>query len=45
MKNPIDYAASELLKEKLNELEAYLEADVIVYYGDIFDSVEVEMKK
>lgn len=45
MTNPIDYAARELISEKLNDLEAYLKADVIVYYGDIFDSVEVEMKK
>ena len=45
MNNPIDEAVHELIKKKLNDLEAYLQADVIVYYGEIFDSVEVQMKK
>ena len=30
---------------KRQELETYLNADVIVYYGEIFDSVEIQMKK
>lgn len=45
MQNPIDKAAQDLLNSKLTELETYLDADVIVYYGEIFDSVEIEMKK
>lgn len=45
MKQPIDEAAKKLLNSKLEDLEKYLDADVIEYYGEIFDSVEIEMKK
>ena len=45
MINPIDEAARELLSEKLQDLENYLHGDVIVYYGEIFDSVEIQMKE
>lgn len=45
MHSPIDEAARNLLSSKLAELETYLNADVIVYYGEIFDSVEIQMKK
>ena len=45
MHSPIDEAARNLLNSKLAELETYLNADVIVYYGEIFDSVEIQMKK
>lgn len=41
---PIDETAKNLISEKLNALEIYLKADVIVYYGEIFDSVESQMK-
>lgn len=43
--NPIDEAARGIIQSRLKCLEDYLKADVIVYYGEIFDSVEVEMKK
>ncbi len=42
---PIDEAAGDLISEKLQDLENYLEADVITYYGEIIDSVEDQMKK
>lgn len=45
MINPIDEAARNLLSDKLNSLEKHLQGDVIVYYGEIFDSVEVQMKE
>ena len=45
MQNPIDEAARQLLIDKLSELEDYLHADVIVYYGEIFASVEVTIKQ
>ncbi len=45
MPSPIDCEARSLMMEKLNELELYLKADVIVYYGDIFDSVEEHVKQ
>lgn len=45
MHSPIDEAARNLLNSKLAELETYLNADVIVYYGEIFDSVEIQIKK
>ena len=35
MHSPIDEAARNLLNSKLAELETYLNADVIVYYGNI----------
>lgn len=45
MVNPIDETARDLMEKKLQDLENYLKADVIVYYGEIFDSVEDQMKK
>lgn len=45
MQNPIDEAAKTLLSNKLSELENHLDADVVVYYGEIFDSAEIEMKQ
>ncbi|MCX4327842.1 MAG: hypothetical protein OSJ45_11185 [Lachnospiraceae bacterium] len=45
MQNPIDEAARQLLIDKLSSLEDYLNADVIVYYGEIFASVEVTIKQ
>ena len=45
MHSPIDEATCNLVNSKLSELETYLNADVIVYYGEIFDSVEIQMKK
>ncbi len=45
MQNPIDEAARQLLIDKLSALEDYLNADVIVYYGEIFASVEVTIKQ
>lgn len=45
MVNPIDETARDLIKKKLQDLENYLNADVIVYYGEIFDSAEDQMKK
>lgn len=45
MQNPIDEAARQLLIDKLSELEDYLHADVIVYYGEIFASVEITIKQ
>lgn len=45
MHSPIDETARNLLNSKLADLEANLKADVIVYYGEIFDSVEIQMKK
>ncbi len=37
MINPIDETARKLISDKLLELENYLQADVITYYGEIFD--------
>lgn len=45
MINPIDETARKLISDKLLELENYLQADVITYYGEIFDSAETQMKK
>lgn len=45
MVNPIDETARALIKEKLQDLENYLNADVIVYCGEIFDSAEDQMKR
>lgn len=45
MINPIDEAAKELITNKLQDLENYLNADVIVYCGEIFDSCEDQMKR
>lgn len=45
MVNPIDEAAKDLMKKKLQDLENYLNADVIVYCGEIFDSSEEQMKR
>lgn len=45
MNNPIDETARDLIAKKLQELENYLNADVIVYCGEIFDSAEEQMKK
>lgn len=45
MINPIDETARKLIFDKLLELENYLQADVITYYGEIFDSAETQMKK
>lgn len=45
MQNPIDNAAQQLLANKLSALENYLHADVIVYYGEIIDSVELTIKQ
>lgn len=45
MVSPIDETARDLITKKLQDLENYLNADVIVYCGEIFDSAEDEMKK
>lgn len=45
MVNPIDETARNLIAKKLQDLESYLNADVIVYCGEIFDSAEDQMKK
>lgn len=45
MVNPIDETARDLIKKKLQDLENYLNADVIVYCGEIFDSAEDQMKR
>ncbi|MCI8634706.1 MAG: serine dehydrogenasease [Eubacterium sp.] len=45
MVNSIDETARNLITKKLQDLEDYLNADVIVYYGEIFDSAEAQMKK
>lgn len=44
MSNPIDETAKKLITKKLEELESYLNADVIVYCGEIFDSADEQMK-
>lgn len=44
MVNPIDETVRELITKKLQDLEDYLHADVIVYCGEIFDSAEDQMK-
>lgn len=44
MSNPIDEIAKKLITKKLEELESYLNADVIVYCGEIFDSADEQMK-
>lgn len=44
MKAPIDEAAKTLMNNKLQALEDYLKADVIVYFGEIVDSVERQIK-
>lgn len=44
MINPIDETVRDLITERLQALEAYLNADVIVYCGEIFDSVEDQLK-
>lgn len=45
MISPIDEKNRSLISEKLQDLENYLNADVIVYCGEIFDSSEEQMKK
>lgn len=45
MVNPIDETVRDLIKKKLQDLEDYLNADVIVYCGEIFDSAEDQLKK
>lgn len=45
MVNPIDETARNLIAKKLQDLESYLNADVIVYCGEILDSAEDQMKK
>lgn len=45
MINPIDETARDLIKKKLQDLENYLNADVIVYCGEIFDAAEDQMKR
>lgn len=45
MVNPIDETARDLMKKKLQDLENYLNADIIVYCGEIFDSAEDQMKR
>lgn len=45
MVNPIDETARNLIIKKLRDLENHLNADVIVYFGEIFDSAEDQMKK
>ena len=45
MQSPINEAARQLLIDRFNSLENYLHADVIVYYGEIFDSVEITIKQ
>lgn len=44
MMNPIDETVKNLITEKLQDLEDYLNADVIVYCGEIFDSAEDQLK-
>lgn len=44
MMNPIDETVRDLITERLRDLEDYLNADVIVYCGEIFDSVEDQLK-
>lgn len=44
MINPIDETVRDLITERLQALEDYLNADVIVYCGEIFDSVEDQLK-
>ncbi len=45
MVSPIDETARDLITKKLQDLENYLKADIIVYCGEIFDSAEDQMKK
>lgn len=45
MVNPIDETVKNLITKKLQDLEDYLNADVIVYCGEIFDSAEDQLKK
>lgn len=45
MVNPIDETVRDLITKKLKDLEDYLNADVIVYCGEIFDSAEEQLKK
>ncbi len=45
MVNPIDETARNLIIKKLRDLENHLNADVTVYFGEIFDSAEDQMKK
>ena len=40
MEYPINDAIKSLLNHKLVELETYLKADVLTYYGPIFDGTE-----
>jgi len=37
MEYPIIDTIKSLLNKKLSELESYLKADVLTYYGPIFD--------
>mgnify|MGYP000972206183 FL=1 len=40
MEFPINDNIKLLLKQRLNELEQYLEADVLAFYGPIVDGTE-----
>jgi hypothetical protein len=40
MEYPIDDTIKSLLNKELTDLEKYLEADVLTYYGPIFDGME-----
>ncbi len=42
--SPIDETARHLITEKLQDLENYLNADIVVYYGEIFDSSDEQIK-
>lgn len=44
MKNFIDQSNNELIKNKLLELENYLDSDILVYYGEIITGVEQRIK-
>lgn len=40
MTSPIDSMVAKSLADRLFKIEAFLNADVIVYYGEIPDSVD-----
>ena len=44
MTSPIDSMLSKSLTDGLFKIEKYLNADVIVYYGEIPDSIDAQMK-
>lgn len=45
METSIDLIIRQILFDRIHDLEVYLNADVVMYYGEIFDTVDSVFKK